>query len=149
MSALAATQLSLAVPGTTRPCETCGQSFEATRADAKYCSATCKQAAYRERRVTDNPQPSVTDKPIAVTDKPPPVDDSDDFNWREARENGAIVQEQAYETAVYVNPFGQVVIRQASWPDDDKWVVIAPANLWQLIAELQKLERQLDGRVLP
>lgn len=31
-------------------CESCGEPFTATRADAKTCSAACKQKAYRRRR---------------------------------------------------------------------------------------------------
>jgi hypothetical protein len=34
-------------------CEECGRDFEARRRDAKYCSPACKQAAYRNKRVTD------------------------------------------------------------------------------------------------
>jgi len=36
-----------------RDCVVCGEAFAPTRADAKYCSAVCRQTAYR-RRVTDN-----------------------------------------------------------------------------------------------
>ena len=32
-----------------RSCERCGQTFEPKRADAKFCSVACKQAAYRRR----------------------------------------------------------------------------------------------------
>lgn len=37
----------------TRQCEQCGKHFEPLRADARYCKKACRQAAYRERRVTD------------------------------------------------------------------------------------------------
>ena len=30
-------------------CTQCGESFKPSRADAKYCSAKCKQSAYRQR----------------------------------------------------------------------------------------------------
>jgi len=102
----------------TRQCETCGNAFESARADARFCSATCRQRAHRNA-VTDNAVTAVTDNAKSVTDNPPQVDDSEDFNWQDARAAGNIVQERAHETAVYVNPFGQVVIRQACWPDDD------------------------------
>jgi len=36
-----------------RDCVVCGEAFAPTRTDAKYCSAVCRQTAYR-RRVTDN-----------------------------------------------------------------------------------------------
>lgn len=33
----------------TRKCIVCGDSFNASRADARYCSTRCKQSAYRDR----------------------------------------------------------------------------------------------------
>jgi hypothetical protein len=39
--------------GATRVCEQCGETFELTRSDARYCSGPCKQVAYR-LRVTDS-----------------------------------------------------------------------------------------------
>lgn len=30
-------------------CDVCGDAFETHREDAKYCSAACRQLAYRER----------------------------------------------------------------------------------------------------
>src|SRR5262245_46376784 len=36
-----------------RSCERCGETFEPKRADAKFCSSACRQAAYRHR-VTDS-----------------------------------------------------------------------------------------------
>ncbi len=39
----------------TRSCESCGQAFEPARTDALFCSAACRQRAYRRRwGVTDN-----------------------------------------------------------------------------------------------
>jgi hypothetical protein len=36
-------------------CEKCGETFEPTRADARFCSSRCRQSAYRERKaVTDD-----------------------------------------------------------------------------------------------
>jgi protein-arginine kinase activator protein McsA len=32
-----------------RPCPHCGETFQPVRADSVYCSAACKQAAYRSR----------------------------------------------------------------------------------------------------
>ena len=40
-------------PGRERTCERCGRTYVPRRQDARYCSAACKQAAYRHRRVTD------------------------------------------------------------------------------------------------
>ena len=39
--------------GATRTCQCCGETFEPSRADARFCCASCKQRAYRAR-VTDN-----------------------------------------------------------------------------------------------
>jgi hypothetical protein len=35
--------------GSTRPCADCGEHFEPTRADVRFCSGACKQRAYRKR----------------------------------------------------------------------------------------------------
>jgi endogenous inhibitor of DNA gyrase (YacG/DUF329 family) len=50
--------------GATRACEPCGDQFEPTRSDSRFCSSACRQAAYRRRSadrvaVTANaPEPS-------------------------------------------------------------------------------------------
>ena len=123
-------------PARLRQCQACGQTFELTRADARFCSATCRQAAHRRREVTDN----VTD----VTDNC----DVSDFNWDDARAEGAVVQEKSLTVACYINPHGQVVIREeANWPhdDEDRWIIISPGNLLPLINRLCELERQIGG----
>jgi hypothetical protein len=39
----------------TRKCKTCGETFEPTRTDARYCTPACRQRAYRGRKaVTDH-----------------------------------------------------------------------------------------------
>jgi hypothetical protein len=37
------------VRGTTRACERCDEQFEPTRTDSRFCSNSCRQAAYRAR----------------------------------------------------------------------------------------------------
>ena len=37
-------------------CARCREAFAPPRADARYCSSACRQAAHRRRRVTDKPQ---------------------------------------------------------------------------------------------
>jgi hypothetical protein len=54
----------------TRQCETCGETFEPTRTNARFCSSPCRQRAYRQR--------------IAVTDD-------------ECRASAAIVSRNAHE----------------------------------------------------
>jgi hypothetical protein len=34
-------------------CDTCGEQFTPTREDARYCSAKCKQRAFRQRSATE------------------------------------------------------------------------------------------------
>lgn len=36
-------------------CDQCGQLFKYTRPNRRYCSAACKQKAYRERRAAGSP----------------------------------------------------------------------------------------------
>ena len=47
---------------TERRCAACGELFGHTRSDAAYCSAACRQRAYRQRS-TGRPRP--VDTPIA------------------------------------------------------------------------------------
>ena len=42
--------------GTRIHCAHCREAFAPPRADARYCSHACRQAAHRRRRVTDKPQ---------------------------------------------------------------------------------------------
>lgn len=53
-----------------RPCDQCGQSFVPARADARFCSARCRSAAYRARRVAGKPDPVpvATEDPNAAQD---------------------------------------------------------------------------------
>jgi hypothetical protein len=49
----------------TRRCESCGQTFEPARMDALFCSAACRQRAYRRRGgVTDNPGAALRTIPV-------------------------------------------------------------------------------------
>ena len=55
----------------TRRCENCGQTFAPARTDALFCSAACRQRAYRRRGgVTDNPGAALRIFPVGgnVTD---------------------------------------------------------------------------------
>ena len=38
--------------GPSRPCAACGQNFEPSRAEARFCSGTCRQRAYRKDRAS-------------------------------------------------------------------------------------------------
>jgi hypothetical protein len=66
---------------------------------------------------------------------------SPEFNWLRDREDIVIPQQDAI--AVYRNPDGAVVIRQAGkyGVEEDTWIVVNQTNLVPLIAKLQRLER--------
>jgi hypothetical protein len=58
-------------------------------------------------------------------------DDDRDFDWV-AGDANVVIREQP-TTAVYTNPFGQVVIRQQTWPQDDVWVIVGPEHVAAVI----------------
>ncbi len=49
----------------------------------------------------------------------------DDFDWRD--DDAVVLQEQP-ATAVYVNTYGAVIVRQQNWPDEDVHVMVRPEN---------------------
>jgi hypothetical protein len=53
---------------------------------------------------------------------------SDDFDWTDA--NNVVVHSQP-ATAVYLNPYGQVVVRQEGHygPDEDQWIYVSTENV--------------------
>lgn len=63
---------------------------------------------------------------------------SDDFDWSEL-EDSAIIQKSVQAVAVYTNPEGDIVIRQAGdmLHDDDSFVVIPKEKAAALIAQIQ------------
>ncbi len=58
-----------------------------------------------------------------------------DFDWNDT-ESIAVGEQLAI--AVYENPRGDVVIRQANWPEDDVWIVLNPANAAALCRALMR-----------
>ncbi len=70
---------------------------------------------------------------------PPPPPSTDDAEWCWRANSPDVVIGSQPATAVYVNPFGAVVIRQESaLGEDDPYVYIQPTFLPQLIAALQR-----------
>ena len=63
---------------------------------------------------------------------------SDAFDWTEP-ENTVVRTQMAI--AVYLNPFGELVIRQEGQfhPDEDTWIVIAPDNVPAVIEAMQEV----------
>ena len=50
---------------------------------------------------------------------------SDDFDWRD---DSAVVLQEQPATAVYVNTYGSIIVRQHMWPDDDVHVMVRPEH---------------------
>jgi hypothetical protein len=72
-----------------------------------------------------------------------PIND-DRFDWSD---ECVIIPDQA-AIAVYVNPFGAVVIReQRPWDrDEDTFIVVQPANLRRLVGALIDLCKYVEGQ---
>lgn len=68
-----------------------------------------------------------------------------DFDW-DAIANAVVIPEQA-ATAVYENPEGNIVIRQAGQygPDEDAWIVIAPEHAKQLADAILRCAAEITG----
>ena len=54
-----------------------------------------------------------------------------DFDWLEDGDD-VVVHEQ-HAVAVYQNPAGDLVIRQAGWPDEDKVIVVEIGKVDELV----------------
>ena len=70
-------------------------------------------------------------------------DDSDD---RPGKESVVIVGQP--ETLCYVNPFGQIVVRQRNYPEDDMWVVISVEHVAALVAAIEAAARSPGAGVI-
>jgi len=80
----------------------------------------------------------------SVVDDSPPIARApyrDDFKW--SPENGAVIVPQQQALAVYVNPWGQVVIRAAEANEgEDAFIVVSPEHLPALIAKLSAILKE-------
>jgi hypothetical protein len=56
-----------------RRCARCGQMFRGLRSDAKYCSLSCRQGAYRDRRAGPCPAPPSGRKAPTMREQRPPA----------------------------------------------------------------------------
>jgi len=68
----------------------------------------------------------------AQSELPKMTIDDCEFDWN-AEE--CTVQRQCNEVAAYLNPHGDLVIRERSWPEDH-WIVIAEPNIQTMIDRL-------------
>jgi hypothetical protein len=69
---------------------------------------------------------------------------SDDFKWEP--ENEAVIVAQQQAIAIYINPWGQVVIRAgaADYGEEDAFVVVSPEHVPALIAKLTAILREVE-----
>jgi hypothetical protein len=63
-----------------------------------------------------------------------------DFDWDQAENDGAIVFHQADTLAVYLNRFGDLVLRRPGWfaGDDDVWIVVPIERAEALIHRIRR-----------
>jgi hypothetical protein len=69
------------------------------------------------------------------------VSDDDDFNWNNPNEESIVLREQR-ATAVYRNRFGELIIRQQCWPDDDSFIYVTPENVTAFLEATAKRARE-------
>lgn len=83
--------------------------------------------------VSESPAASVGNVPREASDN-----DQSKFRWNETETVVASVQ----AIAVYLNPRGQVVIRQEAGPleQDDSFVILSPSHVKALITALRNLK---------
>ena len=127
-----------------RTCEQCGGKFSPRAASGgkpqKFCSPQCRTAFHADAQLNvsqRSPTCSAQTRLPAViphAKKDEPADAGKDFDWQKADDD--VVLRVQPETAVYLNPYGALVIRQHGWPDDDSIVVISAECIDHFIDEL-------------
>jgi hypothetical protein len=146
-------------------CEQCGAPFEPRRGSGgkaqKFCSTECRMAFHSrtperpvgQRRPTSTlgielpasrPKPNCNDTgPYAGPSGSGPAER--DFEWD--ADNVDIVIQHQPRTAIYLNPYNAVVIRQEGGPleEDDPFLLFTADNLPALIRNLQAWQRKLSG----
>lgn len=121
----------------TENCQQCDKPFIPRHGGKPqlFCSETCRMAFHSEAREADKTtlaslreRGTLPIPPAAtMTHELPPVATGDDaFDW--ADDESVVLREQPM-TAAYFNRNGELVIRQARWPDDDVFIYIAQNNL--------------------
>jgi hypothetical protein len=132
-------------------CDHCGKPFTPRNGSGgkaqKFCSPECRQSFHAQR--SQRREPHVGDsEPIAIEQPPPeiptsetPEDSERDFSWCDE----LIVVPAQPAIAVYLNPRGEVVIRQEgpglNGYDDDHFIYVQVKNLGPLIDRLRRIAR--------
>lgn len=65
-----------------------------------------------------------------------------EFDWR--RDADDVVIREQLAIAVYENPAGDLVIRQADWPDDDSIIIVAKSNAAALARAILRAAGQIE-----
>jgi hypothetical protein len=126
-------------------CEFCGRSFERRRGGGskqRFCGTKCRQDSHAGKVPgTDTGTHSASSAPVSAPNPyPQPSGHWSDtkghqFCWTD---DDTVIREQS-ETAVYINPYNEVIIRQRPYPDDDVFVLIKREYLPLLIRRLQRI----------
>ena len=70
---------------------------------------------------------------------------NEDFRWEWEPENEEIVVPEQLALAIYRNPWGQVIIRQQGFMEEDVYVRLNAESLPKVIAKLQRLLRDIEA----
>ena len=124
-------------------CEQCGQAFtpRAGGRPQRFCSVECRRAFHdKPQRGNVHVASRVSVALPAVIPQPKPENASaatpeanSDFDWSDA---DAVALAEQYETAIYWNPKGDLVIRQRHWHDDDSLIFISKTNVGEFVDRL-------------
>jgi hypothetical protein len=75
---------------------------------------------------------------------------SDDFDWDAATADGHVVVPDQAAIACYINPFGNVVLRQeGQYPEEDTWIVCQPIYVEALAIALLRAAGRTDLVIVP
>ena len=121
-------------------CEQCSGSFTPRTGSGgkpqRFCSPACR-TAFHVQRDQRAPTCDAETAPAAVQHHPAPGTHRESFSWD--AENVDVVLRKQPLTAIYLNPWDQVVIRQeneADGPEDDPFVHFEMHNLPAIINRL-------------
>ena len=121
-------------------CEQCGNPFEPRKGSGgkpqRFCSTDCRITSNAQRSQR-SPTCDAPIEPAAVIPLPQPETRGETFSWD--AENVDVVLRKQPLTAIYLNPWDQVVIRQeneADGPQDDPFVHFEMHNLPAIINRL-------------
>ena len=127
-----------------KTCEGCGNKFQPRNGSGgsaqRFCSADCRGSFHKSQRSQRAPAcneqtllPAVIEPPESENEPQATPEPSGDFDWNDT---DRVVLTEQRETAIYWNTNGDLVIRQARWPDDDVWVIITEGSVDRFLDKL-------------